>query len=74
MAKLYALNRQGHGLMAEWEKDDAVKVKAANDQFAELAAKGFTMFSVADGGTTEKLKSFDPAAKEIIAVPQLVGG
>ena len=71
MGTIYKLDRTGHGEVATWG-DDAASRAVGAAAFADLAAKGFTMFT---GGTEgRKLEAFDPEATEVIAIPRLVGG
>jgi hypothetical protein len=75
MSALYKLDHTGHGLVAEWEQDDAAAQKVAAGEFDALAAKGFTMFDISDPQVGKPpLKAFDPNATEVIAVPRMAGG
>jgi hypothetical protein len=71
MGIINRLDHRGHGPVAEWEGESGAAVAAR--VFAEHQAKGYTMFKL-DGGTGELLRSFDPAAEEILAVPAMQAG
>jgi hypothetical protein len=71
---IYKLDRTGHGEVAKWG-EDAESRAAGAAAFADLAAKGYTMFDITNPQEDAPiLKAFDPEAREVIAVPQLVGG
>lgn len=72
--KLYKLDRSGHGEVATWG-DDKESREAGSEAFKSLTERGFTMFDVSDPLVGKPvMKSFDPEATEIIAVPRLVAG
>lgn len=71
LGTIYKLDRTGHGEVAKWG-DDAESRAAGAAVFAELAAKGFTMFEGGPDG--RQLAAFDPEVVETIAVPRLVAG
>lgn len=73
MGVLYKLDRSGHGEVAKWG-DDAASREAGAKAFADLAARGFTMFDVTQPQEGRKLDAFDPHAAEIIATPRMIGG
>jgi hypothetical protein len=73
MGVLYRLDKSGHGEIAKWG-DDAESRAAGAKAFADLAAKGFSLFDVTNPLEGKKLDSFDPKAAEIIAVPRMVAG
>ena len=75
MGQILRLDSSGHGVVAQWSKDAKAEIKTSEAVFAGLQNQGFTLFKTKpDGAETEKLKSFDPSAETIIAVPRLVGG
>lgn len=58
-----------------WELDEAEAVREAEAIFRENAARGYAAFRVDDGvGAAVRIDGFDPAAREIIQVPRIVGG
>lgn len=73
MGVLYKLDRSGHGEVAKWGEDAESRADGAR-AFSELAERGFTMFDVTNPQEGRKLDAFDPAAREIIATPRMVGG
>jgi len=58
-----------------FDPDNKDEVKAAEAQFDDLIAKGFTAYEVEkDGNQGKKMKSFKAKAGRIILVPKLKGG
>ena len=49
-------------------------IKEAERIFAQEQAKGSTAFRVDPGSPIERLERFDPQARQIVMVPQVVGG
>lgn len=71
---IYKLDRTGHGEVAKWG-DDAESRAAGAKAFDELVAQHYTMFDITNPQEDAPiLKVFDPTAREVLAVPQLVGG
>ena len=59
----------------EWKLDEADAVTEAERIFRENAARGYAAFRVDDGvAEAVRVDEFDPAAKEIIQIPRIVGG
>ena len=58
-----------------WTVDEREAVAEAERIFRENAARGYAAFKT-DAGVNEatRIDEFDPAAKEIIQVPRIVGG
>jgi len=68
------VNRHGDSRFS-WDPSNQNDVTAAEEHFAALKAKGFLAYRVREGEkTNETISEFDPAAREIIMVPQTVGG
>lgn len=72
MSVLRILNSRGDDEVS-WTVEDKAAEQVAREKFLALADKGCAMFKV-EGRDSEKIKSFDPTASEIIAVSPLVGG
>ncbi len=74
MAKMFKLDKSGHGEVAEWGADAASRAAGAA-AFKALSDKGFAMFDISDRLIGKPaMRAFDPEAAEIIAVPRMVGG
>jgi hypothetical protein len=59
----------------QWDKANGLEVKAAEQRFAELKARGFAAFKTdAKGDKGEQIHSFAADAERIIFVPPMVGG
>ena len=57
----------------EWDTEKAVV--EAERIFRENAARGYAAFRVDEGvGAATRIETFDPAAREIIQIPRIVGG
>lgn len=71
---LRILDRTGDTAV-EWTPGVETEERDAKTKFDELAKMGFLMFAVeAPGKTGEQVRTFDPKAYEIVAVPQYQGG
>lgn len=59
-----------------WDADKDDEVDAMRTLFDTLKKKGYAIFRVEgkNGEKGEKMKSFDPAAGKMIAVPPIAGG
>lgn len=59
----------------EWDTDRADAVAEAERIFQENAARGYAAFKLDSSvDTATRIDQFDPAAREIIQVPRIVGG
>ena len=59
----------------EWDTERAEAVAEAERIFRENAARGYTAFKVEVGVyNATRIDEFDPAAREIIQIPRIVGG
>ena len=59
----------------EWDTERVEAVQEAERIFRENAARGYSAFKVEDGvGQATRIEDFDPAAREIIQIPRIVGG
>jgi hypothetical protein len=73
MAAIYIADHTGHTTV-EWDEKLADEVNEIGARvFAEQRGLGKLMYKV-EGGESTQLHSFDPEAKEIIAMPAPVGG
>lgn len=72
---LRVLNQKGDQALATWTPGVKTEEDEAQVEFDKLAKQGYLMFSVeAPGRAKEQVRSFDPKAYEIVAVPQFQGG
>ena len=58
----------------EFDAADAVAVVEAESRFNQLTGAGFTAAVRRGDGRSELLRSFDPAAEEMVFFPRLQGG
>jgi hypothetical protein len=73
MHTLRILNHKGDTAV-EWRPEIEDEVERARLTFDALMASGHLMFTVVPGTAPEQVRSFDPSAFEVIAVPRYVGG
>jgi hypothetical protein len=73
MAKLRVLNHTGDTTL-EWDVKKPASVEVVKAQFDEIIRQGYMAFRVDSPSSGEVIRSFDPAAKEIIMTAPLVGG
>ena len=73
MGVIYKLDHTGHGEVARWGAD-AESRAAGKAAFTRLVAQDFTMFDVGSPFAGRRLRAFDPEAREVIAVPRMIGG
>lgn len=74
--KIRSLDSTGDTLLAEWDVNDKLSTKRANDIFNALVASG-ALLSRCDEGTDltgEQVREFDPQAQDIIAFSPFKGG
>lgn len=58
-----------------WNPRNAAEVEVARATFDSLKGKGFAMFKVdEDGEQGEQMRTFDPKAAKMIAVPPIAAG
>jgi len=61
-----------------WNPDREAEVSAAREMFARLRGNRYLAYrrdpEAAGGGRGETIHEFDPQAREIVMVPQTVGG
>lgn len=58
----------------EFNPEDAAALRAAEQRFNELMKGGYTAAVRSPLGEPTVVRSFDPAAKETLFYPRLVGG
>jgi hypothetical protein len=58
----------------QFDARDAEAVARAEKRFNELIGSGFIAAERTPAGESRQVKSFDPAAKETLFFPRLVGG
>jgi hypothetical protein len=58
----------------EFDANDAKALKKAEERFKKLTSTGFTAAVREANGGARVTRSFDPAAKETLFYPRLVGG
>ncbi len=74
VCEMKILDPTGHTKIS-WNPRNKQDVKAAEETFTTMRAKGFQAFRVNyRGAKGERLTEFDPQAKSIILIPQLQGG
>jgi len=74
MTEMRWLDKTGD-LKITFDPGNEDEVEAAEAQFDELVAKGYTAFAAEkDGSKGKKMKNFDARAARIILVPKLAGG
>jgi hypothetical protein len=74
MHRIYRLDSTGHGVLAEWEPQNKVQVKKAEEVFTDLARNHALVDISAPERPKPAMPAFDPTASEILAIPNLVGG
>lgn len=68
------MDQTGHTTV-KWDPANNDEVEVARATFRELKAKGFRAFRVqGEGKQGERIDTFDPQARQLILMPQLVGG
>lgn len=74
MHEMQVMDPTGHTTV-KWDPKSDADVDVARGVFIEMKAKGYSAFRIrALGKPGERMASFDPAAKQMILIPQLVGG
>ena len=83
MGEINRLDHRGHGPMATWSPNNKVEIKTAEEVFNKLrlpvakGGEGNELYDISDPQNPGiHMKTFDPAATEILAVPlgKMVGG
>jgi len=68
------LDPSGHTTTA-WDPNNAAEVAAARAMFDAMTAKNYRAFHVGRRGQqAARMDTFDPAAEQMILVPQVAGG
>lgn len=71
---ILTLDRRGDSRFS-WNPQNRADVEAAREHFQKLKDKGHLAYRVRNGEkTAETISEFDPEAREIVMVPQTVGG
>lgn len=73
MAKQIVMDATGD-TRREFDPTDAAAVAEAERRFKDLTGAGFTAAVRRGEGRSELIRSFDPAAKEMVFFPRLQGG
>lgn len=75
MGMLRILDGRHGDLETPWEVNDQPATDTARERFEDAIKRGYVAFDV-EAGTNqgEQIKKFDPAAKEIVLIPQMRGG
>jgi hypothetical protein len=58
----------------QFDPDDGAAVAEAARRFGELIGNGFIAAKRTGNGTSELARHFDPAVRETVFIPRLVGG
>jgi hypothetical protein len=71
---LKVMDRTGH-TSVKWDPSSSEETRVARETFANMIGQGYRAFRVNEQGKpADRLQTFDAAAREIILMPQLVGG
>lgn len=74
MSIMEIMDPTGHSTTA-WDPDVPAEVENARATFDRMTAQGYQAFRVGPRGQqSERMKKFDPAAEQMILIPQLQGG
>jgi hypothetical protein len=57
-----------------WDEADTASMDRAQEMVERAFREGRGVFAVGEDGVGTRLKQFDPAAKEIVVIPQIKGG
>ena len=68
--RMIVLNREGD-FSVEWDPKKQAEIERVRADFESLRKEGYVAFPFSGGA---RLDFFDPDEKEVIMVPQLVGG
>ncbi|GAC1530512.1 MAG: hypothetical protein NVS2B16_37440 [Chloroflexota bacterium] len=69
------ISEEGDTPIYKWNHDNPSEVDVARGLFETWKKKGYAAYKVSrDGAKGEQLQTFDPAAKQIIFAPPMVGG
>lgn len=72
--EMQVMDPTGHTTV-KWDPKKSDDVEVARTTFDAMKAKGYNAFHVRMRGSPgERMTSFDPTAKSMILIPQLVGG
>lgn len=75
MSVMQVMSPQAGDTKVIWDPANTDEIASARRTFDELRTKGFTAYSVTEGGKTDAiLTTFDPAAARIIMKPAFAGG
>ena len=72
MGMLRRMGKQGD-VPTKWELDDEGTIKVAESRFNDAIKSGMLAFNM-DEGEGERIRTFDPKAREIVLIPQIAGG
>lgn len=74
MHAMQVMDPMGHTTV-NWTPGNEADEEVARTTFVTMISRGYNAFRVdLDGGPSARMKDFDPAAKAMILIPQLVGG
>jgi hypothetical protein len=57
-----------------WEETDTESMEQARRMVERAFAEGRGVFTIDTEGVGTRLRAFDPAAREIVVIPQIKGG
>jgi hypothetical protein len=57
-----------------WKETDAASMERARAMVERAFAEGRGVFSIDEEGVGVRMRQFDPAAREIVVIPQIKGG
>ena len=58
----------------QWNETDATSLDKAEAMIERAFKEGRGVFRVDEAGIGQRLKRFDPTAREIVVIPQIKGG
>lgn len=74
MSEMQVMDPTGHTTV-KWDPKSPDEVEVAKAVFKKMRKKGYSAFRTKlTGGKGERMDEFDPSAKNLILIPQLVGG
>jgi hypothetical protein len=57
-----------------WDETDTASLDRAREMVERAFTEGRGVFSIDESGAGTRLHQFDPAAREIVVIPQIKGG
>lgn len=73
MGMIRWMSAEGDAQVA-WDETDTASVERAREMVERAFSEGRGVFRMDEDGSGSRLHSFDPAAHEIVVIPQIKGG